>query len=327
MIELDSLISILHEGVELYSPKSGYLLDLNDRACKIFGVNKENILKSKVSIFNNPNFPEKLKKAFRQKKQIRTKISYAFDKVKESHYYESWYKHKVIYLQAFGLPIVDNGMDMYILIIKEAATKQKTHSVESLRVKKIMDRFDRLKTAFVANVMHEVRTPLNAVVGFSQLIKDAETQEEREEYAKIILKNTELLLERMDAVIDLSDIKADNVKQNKQQIYLSAFFDVAFMSMKEKLNNKEVHLIPDNPYKSCLVSMDKNRVLRVAAYLVSDFLAHIKKGYVKIGYRCAKGGFYAYVEGAEEEMFTKKQKSHYFISERKMTLCKVSVCN
>ena len=53
----------------------------------------------------------------------------------------------------------------------------------------------RLKSAFLANMSHEIRTPLNAIVGFSDLLVEAEDIEERKEYVKIVRNNNELLLQ------------------------------------------------------------------------------------------------------------------------------------
>ena len=81
---------------------------------------------------------------------------------------------------------------------------------ESLRVaKEQAEESDRLKTSFVANISHEIRTPLNAIVGFADLLKDAD-EDERNEYLKIIKNNTDMLLGLVSDVLDLSRLESDS---------------------------------------------------------------------------------------------------------------------
>lgn len=71
----------------------------------------------------------------------------------------------------------------------------------------------RMKSAFVANMSHEIRTPLNAIVGFSGLLVEPSTEvEEREEYSSVIHNNTELLLNLINDVLDLSRMEAGDLK-------------------------------------------------------------------------------------------------------------------
>ena len=49
-----------------------------------------------------------------------------------------------------------------------------------------------LKAQFISNMSHEIRTPLNAIVGFSQLIADATSKEEQEEYQRIVMLNNNI---------------------------------------------------------------------------------------------------------------------------------------
>jgi hypothetical protein len=224
MVELDSIMSVLHEGVELYSLENGCLLDLNERACKMFGVAREKVLKSGLSASDNPNYPYRLKKAIAQKKYIRIRFPYRFAKVYENHYYESKYKDKVIYLQGCGLPLVDkkDQTEKYILVLEDITPfytlynrmksdlKKKEKELEI--TKEIAGRSDKLKTAFIANMTHEIRTPLNAIVGFSGLINEAETPEKRDEYTRILWKNTEQLTQLVNNVLDLSKIEAGYIE-------------------------------------------------------------------------------------------------------------------
>ena len=68
---------------------------------------------------------------------------------------------------------------------------------------------DRLKAQFISNMSHEIRTPLNAIVGFSQLIADATSKEEQEEYQRIVMLNNNLLLTLIEDVLNLSVVESN----------------------------------------------------------------------------------------------------------------------
>ncbi|RHJ95387.1 two-component sensor histidine kinase [Bacteroides sp. AM07-16] len=81
---------------------------------------------------------------------------------------------------------------------------------KSLRIaKEQAEESNRLKTSFIANISHEIRTPLNAIVGFADLLQDAD-ETDRNEYLKIIKDNTDMLLGLVSDVLDLSRLEADS---------------------------------------------------------------------------------------------------------------------
>ena len=86
---------------------------------------------------------------------------------------------------------------------------------EELRIaKEKAENLDRLKSAFLANMSHEIRTPLNSIVGFASLLAESEDKEEREEYLAIMQENSELLLQLISDILDLSKIEAGTLDFN-----------------------------------------------------------------------------------------------------------------
>lgn len=67
---------------------------------------------------------------------------------------------------------------------------------------------------------HEIRTPLNAIVGFSKLITYATSAEEKNQYSEIIERNSEMLLNLFNDILDLASLEADSLKFNIRPIKL-----------------------------------------------------------------------------------------------------------
>lgn len=65
---------------------------------------------------------------------------------------------------------------------------------------------------------HEIRTPLNAIVGFSKLISSTNNENEKNQYAEIIERNSDMLLNLFNDILDLSSLEAGSLKFNIQPV-------------------------------------------------------------------------------------------------------------
>lgn len=87
--------------------------------------------------------------------------------------------------------------------------------------KEYAEEASRLKSTFVSNMSHEIRTPLNAIVGFSSLlVSTIEVTEEQKEYTKIIETNSNLLLQLINDVLDISRLESNILQFNYEQCEL-----------------------------------------------------------------------------------------------------------
>ena len=164
----------------------------------------------------------------------------------------------------------------------EQTNKKQQKELEAARIK--AEESDRLKTAFLAHMSHEIRTPLNAIVGFSKLVIDAECTNEKEQYAEIIERNSEILLNLFNDILDLSSLEADSLSFNIRPIKL---IDICLQLEQQfcyKVKNG-TKLILDDVDTELYVSGDWNRIIQIISNLLSNAAKFTPKGEIHFGYR------------------------------------------
>lgn len=181
-------------------------------------------------------------------------------------------------------------------------------SNEMIVLRKKAEESNRLKSAFLANMSHEIRTPLNAIVGFSQLIVDADTQGERDSYYEIIESNNELLLQLISDILDISKIEAGELDYAYSKFDLASVFERLEKIYKPKVP-ADVQIITELPKDNCIILLDKNRLTQVITNFLNNACKFTSKGHIKMGYSYIENGLRFFVEdtgkGIQEENLPK----------------------
>ena len=145
------------------------------------------------------------------------------------------------------------------------------------------EELDRLKSAFLANMSHEIRTPLNAIVGFSSLLAETDSRNERQEYIKIVQENNELLLQLISDILDLSKIEAGTFNFVYTNVDVNETCAEIIKSMSMKVS-KGVELIFEEPFPECYIYTDKNRFTQVISNFINNALKFTQQGCITLGY-------------------------------------------
>lgn len=150
------------------------------------------------------------------------------------------------------------------------------------------ERANASKSAFIANISHEIRTPMNAIVGFSQLlVGDEYTQEERSLFSETIRINSELLLNLINDVLDLSRMEAGNMKFVIKEVDLKPSLLGVLRSVQHRVQ-PEVKLLLDCPYDSFLLNTDHLRLEQLLINLLSNAAKFTEKGQIELRVRVEK---------------------------------------
>ena len=188
-------------------------------------------------------------------------------------------------IEVFATPIFNEQGDVDGVVIRVDDVTERQHMIGELeKARSRAEQSDKLKSAFLANMSHEIRTPLNAIVGFSDLLMVTEDQEEKEEFIQIINANNELLLKLINDILDLSKIEAGSVELKYENFDLAVYFNELAASMHRRVVNPQVRLVPVNPYETCTVRLDKNRLAQFLTNFVTNAIKYTSKGTIEMGY-------------------------------------------
>ncbi len=147
---------------------------------------------------------------------------------------------------------------------------------------------DKLKSAFLANLSHEVRTPLNGIIGFTDLLLEEENlNDNHKRFLEIISKNSNNLLSLMNDLIQISTIEAGQVVIKKKDFDLTKLFlqlEDMFKSIANKSENDIEIKYVATENKEFLIRGDELRINQVLVNIIGNAIKFTKEGNVFFGY-------------------------------------------
>lgn len=152
------------------------------------------------------------------------------------------------------------------------------------------EELDRLKSAFLANMSHEIRTPLNAIVGFSSLLTETEDMKDRKQYMAIVQENTELLLQLISDILDLSKMESGAFEFVKSDTDVNLLCSEIIRSLRMKVP-AGVELVFEECLPGCHVWADKNRLNQVISNFINIALKFTFSGSITLGYYRQTDGY------------------------------------
>ena len=187
------------------------------------------------------------------------------------------------------------------LLQKLAETNAKLHSVElqleaankklneyEEKAKKA-EQASRMKSLFLANMSHEIRTPLNAIEGFSRVMAETDSPEDRMKYMEIVESNNGRLLALINDILDLSRVEAGEISIKKGMTDLNDLCHSLQNIFKFRCPDS-LQLIWNKPNMKVTLNTDANRVTQVFSNLIGNALKHTVKGSITYGYRLINDG-------------------------------------
>ncbi len=181
-----------------------------------------------------------------------------------------------LYLMATAAPFALQG--------EISGTVLTFHDITRLR------KLEEVRKDFVANVSHEIKTPITAIKGFAEtLIEGAlDDKENALKFLDSIKNNSERLNSLVNDLLTLSRIELGDVKIEKKAVNLDEVIDTVFTTLKDKAAKKKLFLKKILPAAPMELEADKDRLIQILLNLVDNGIKFTEAGGVTIGVKSEK---------------------------------------
>lgn len=131
----------------------------------------------------------------------------------------------------------------------------------------------RMKSEFIANMSHELRTPINAIIGFSELLKDEVTgklPKIQQEHATSIFDTGQHLLSLVNDILDISRIEAGMMHLNHDDINLKSLLENSITMLRENAQKRHIKLTLNIEPGLSIISADERKLKQILCNLLSN---------------------------------------------------------
>jgi len=149
--------------------------------------------------------------------------------------------------------------------------------------RKVADQTSKLKEQFIASVSHEMRTPMNAILGMSNLVLKTDLNEEQHNYISNVKNSSELLLGIVNDILEISSIQAGKIKFNYATFDFHSLMNNVINVMQYKVDEKDLALeLNVDPTIPQWFEGDQLRLNQILYNLVGNAIKFTDEGKVSI---------------------------------------------
>ena len=192
-------------------------------------------------------------------------------------------------------------------VLEEKKKELETQIIE----RKIAEESDKLKSAFLANMSHELRTPMNAIIAFSNFLREPDLPEnKRQEYINHISSAGDNLLRLIDDIIDIAKLEARQLKISIGPVNISRMLrelKKVFQKIKTKSNYKADLVLSINPNTDYIINTDVLRVKQILNNLIENAFKYTPRGIIEFGVKHTDEGMLFFVKDSGIGIVAEKQ--------------------
>lgn len=198
-------------------------------------------------------------------------------------------KHKLgypVHLSTTIVPMIEGEKIVDIYTISKDITEQKKTERQLLQAKKEAEQAAKIKSEFLAVMSHEVRTPLNGVIGMSDILMDTELDKEQEEYVKIISKSGKDLLSVINDVLEFSKIESGKMSLKPEIFQLPDCLNDTLRLFIPEVRQRGLKLaLYVDPAVPELIIGDEGRLKQVLINLIGNAVKFTEHGKIEVSIR------------------------------------------
>ena len=192
------------------------------------------------------------------------------------------------------IPIRDERgvITMIVGIFKDVSDKVKIEN-ELKRARDRAEQSDQLKTSFLANMSHEIRTPMNGILGFANLLRDADlSDEQRDLFLQHIDRSSKQLLNIIDDIIDISKIESGQLKISNRPVHINETMDEIYSSFFHRIRGdapgqqKVAFTLKKDVVSTVFtIVVDDYRLTQIFNNLIGNAIKFTHEGQISFGYK------------------------------------------
>lgn len=184
--------------------------------------------------------------------------------------------------------ISQEGEDILLAIIRDH-TERKRLEEELIFAKENAEEMNRLKTYFLSNISHELRTPMSGILGFSEILSSEVENHSLREMASLINANAKRLNETLDSLLDLSIIESKKLNLDFFPVTLNTAVETSVKNYTKASNEKSLKIIFNKSRESLIVRSNPNILGKIFNNLIDNAVKYSSRGEIKISTRALNG--------------------------------------
>ena len=189
---------------------------------------------------------------------------------------------------------------------------EKVSAAEQMKLaKEKAEASDKLKTTFLNNISHEVRTPLNGILGFAELVSQPGlSEEDRFESLLMLRESSNRLLATITNYMDISLITSGNLTLKIRDFSPDKMLANLYEEYQVLLSDRKLDFFLDLPVQGdgVIISSDEEIMRKIIVHLLNNAIKFTEQGYVRFGYKINSGtiGFFVKDSGPGIEKESQK---------------------
>lgn len=185
----------------------------------------------------------------------------------------------------------DGKLVGYIIVSKELLTKKELEEAEETLVdkEKLLEKLQEeseLKSQFIFNISHDLKTPITNIKGFSTLLFNGELgvmNEEQKNYVKIVMDESDRLMDLIKQILDVARLSSGKVKLDLQLVDLKKLGEnPSIKALEEVAAGKGIMFSWNVDYDIEPINIDPNRIIQVFVNLINNSIKFTDHGSIKV---------------------------------------------
>jgi len=175
-------------------------------------------------------------------------------------------------------------LEQAVLVLSEKEAELKSQALDLRKARRSAESASEAKSRFLANMTHEIRTPMTSIVGYADLLSAGELDDfQKVKWRRQLISSTRHLQELVGNVLDVAAVEAGKATLDLDRISLTGFLDDCVENQRPRAKSKELELKID--YQGTVpteVVVDRVKVRQILTNVISNALKYTEEGYVKV---------------------------------------------